>query len=158
MTSALRSLAKNAKGLEWDVSFETTHHGPSVATPTFYIEIGSYEGLWERKDAAEAIAKSIMSIKDEGHPIVVCAGGGHYAPRFTEIALSRKVSIGHMAANYALEQLDDGMIRQMAERSGGAKMVYFHRKGMPKPAYRELGERFASCGLREIRSDELEPM
>ncbi len=158
MTSALRSLARNAKGLDWDVSFETTHHGPSVTTPAFYIEIGSYEELWERKDAAEAVAKAIISVKDDGYPTVVCAGGGHYAPRFTEIALSRKVSIGHMAANYALENLDDSMISQMAKRSGDAKMVYFHRKGMPKPAYRQLRERFASCGLKEIRSDELEPM
>ena len=158
MTSALRELASNAKGMGFNVSFETTHHGPSVNSPAFYIEIGSYEELWGREDAAEAIAKSIMSIKDEGHPVVVCAGGGHYAPRFTEVALARKVAIGHMAANYALDSLSEDLIRQMAEKSGGAKMVYFHRKGMPKPAYRILKERFASCGLDEISSNDLEPL
>jgi D-aminoacyl-tRNA deacylase len=158
MTSALRNLASNARGLGWNVSFETTHHGPSVNSPAFYIEIGSYEELWGREDAAEAIARSIMDIRDDGYPVVICAGGGHYAPRYTEVALARKVSIGHMAANYALDSLDEGMIRQMAEKSGGAKRVYFHRKGMPKPAYRALRERFASCGLDEIRSDDLEPL
>ncbi len=158
MTSALRELASNAKGMGFNVSFETTHHGPSVNSPAFYIEIGSYEELWGRQDAAEAIAQSIMSIKDEGYPVVVCAGGGHYAPRFTEMALARKVAIGHMAANYALDSLSEDMIRQMAEKSGGVKMVYFHRKGMPKPAYRLLRERFASCGLDEISSNDLEPL
>lgn len=158
MTSALRNLASNARGLGWNVSFETTHHGPSVNSPAFYIEIGSYEELWGREDAAEAIARSIMDIRDDGYPVVICAGGGHYAPRYTEVALARKVSIGHMAANYALDSLDEDMIRQMAEKSGGAKRVYFHRKGMPKPAYRALRERFASCGLDEIRSDDLEPL
>jgi D-aminoacyl-tRNA deacylase len=158
MTSALRSLASNAKGLEWDVSFETTHHGPSVNSPVFYIEIGSYEELWDRKDAAEAIAKSIMSVKDEGYPSVVCVGGGHYAPRFTEVALSRKVSVGHMAANYALDHITEDMVDQMAELSGGAKKVYFHRKGMPKPAYRNLRERFESHGIEEISSEDLEPI
>ena len=156
MTSALRALANNAKGLGFNVSFETTHHGPSVNSPAFYIEIGSYEELWGREDAAQAIAESIMSVKDQGHPVVVCVGGGHYAPRFTEIAITRKVSIGHMAANYALEGLNDDMIRQMAEKSAGATKVYFHKKGMPKPAYRQLRERFASCGLEEISSDDLE--
>jgi len=158
MTSALRSLASNAKGMGFNVSFETTHHGPSVSSPAFYIEIGSYEELWGREDAAEAIAKSVMGVKDEGHPVVVCAGGGHYAPRFTEVALSKKVAIGHMAANYALDHLDENMIRQMAEKSGGAKKVYFHRKGMPKPAYRALKERFSACGLEEISSNDLEPL
>src|SRR4030043_10009 len=64
MTSAMRNLKRNAEGLEWDVSFETTHHGPLVNSPVFYIEIGSYEELWERKDAAEAIAEAIPGSKD----------------------------------------------------------------------------------------------
>ena len=158
MTSALRALSAKGKGLGFNISFETTHHGPFVNSPAFYIEIGSYEELWEREDAAEAIAESILNIKDEGYPVIVCAGGGHYAPRFTEVALSRKVAIGHMAANYALDALKPDMIVQMANKSGGAKKVYFHKKGMPKPAHRELQQRFASCGLEEISSDDLEAL
>ncbi len=41
MTSALRSLAEHARGMGFNVSFETTHHGPAVDSPAFYIEIGS---------------------------------------------------------------------------------------------------------------------
>lgn len=158
MTSALRSLSAKGSGIGFNISFETTHHGPFVNSAAFYIEIGSYEELWGREDAAEAIAESIMDIKDEGYPTIVCAGGGHYAPRFTEIALSRKVAVGHMAANYALDALGPDMIEQMANMSAGAKKVYFHKKGMPKPAYRELIERFSSCGLEEISSNDLEPL
>lgn len=157
MTSALRNLARRGQGLGFNISFETTHHGPCVDTPAFYIEIGSYEELWGRQDAAEAIAESILTVKDEGHPVVVCVGGGHYAPRFTEVALARKVAIGHMAANYALPALDDSMIQQTCMKSGGAKRVYFHKKGMPKPAYRELRERYAAMGIDEISSEDLEP-
>ncbi len=156
MTSALRNLKRNAQGLSWDVSFETTHHGPTVSSPVFYIEIGSYEELWDRKEAAEAIAKSILGIEPREDPVVLCVGGGHYAPRFTEVALSRRMSVGHMAANYALEALSTDMISQMSDKSMSAKKVYFHRKGMPKPAYRALRERFESCGMQEIRSDDLE--
>lgn len=158
MTSALRALAENARGLGFNVSFETTHHGPLLDTPGFYIEIGSYEELWGREDAADAVASSILSVRAEEHPIVVGVGGGHYAPRFTEVALARKVAMGHMAANYALSALNQEMILQMAAKSQGARKVYFHRKGMPKPAYRELRERFASCGLDEISSEDLEPL
>lgn len=158
MTSALRTLSARGRGLGFNISFETTHHGPFVNSPAFYIEIGSYEELWGREDAAEAITESMLNIKDEGYPVIVCAGGGHYAPRFTEVALSKKVAIGHMAANYALEALKPDMIEQMANKSGGAKKVYFHKKGMPKPAYRELQQRFASCGLEEISSEDLEAL
>jgi D-aminoacyl-tRNA deacylase len=158
MTSALRNLAANAEGMGFSVSFETTHHGPTVNSPAFYIEIGSYEELWGREDAAEAIAQSILGVRDDGCPVVVCAGGGHYAPRFTEVAIKRKVAIGHMAANYALESLSVDMISQMTSKSDSAKKVYFHKKGMPKPAHRELRERFASLGVEEISSDDLEPL
>jgi D-aminoacyl-tRNA deacylase len=158
MTSALRTLSAKGKGLGFNISFETTHHGPFVNSPAFYIEIGSHEELWGREDAAEAIAESIVSVKDEGYPVIICAGGGHYAPRFTEVALSKKVAIGHMAANYALDALKSDMIEQMASKSAGATKIYFHKKGMPKPAYRELQQRFASCGLEEISSDDLEAL
>jgi len=155
MTSALRELTVRAKGMGFNVSFETTHHGPSVNSPALYIEIGSYEELWGREDAAEAIADTILSVKDHAYPVVLGVGGGHYAPRYTEIALLRKVAFGHMAANYALAALDAPMIQQMASKSDGARKVYFHKKSMPKPAYRELRERFASCGIQEISSDDL---
>lgn len=158
MTSALRNLASKGQGLGFNISFETTHHGPSTEGPVFYIEIGSYEELWGREDAAQAIAESILAIRDDGYPAVVCVGGGHYAPRFTDIALSRKLSIGHMAANYALGALDDGMIRQMAQKSANATRVYFHKKGMPKPAYRDLRGKFAAAGIEEVSSEEFEPL
>ncbi len=158
MTSALRELSGRAKGMGFNISFETTHHGPIVSSPAFYIEIGSYEELWGREDAAEAIAETIMNAKDESFPVVLGVGGGHYAPRYTEIALSRKVAFGHMAANYAINALDPQMIQQMAAKSGGAKKVYFHKKSMPRPAYRELRERFTSSGIEEISSENLETL
>ena len=158
MTSALRALAAKAHGMGFNVSFETTHHGPVLGAPAFYIEIGSYEELWEREDAAEAIAASILVVRDDEYPKVLGVGGGHYAPRFTDIALGRKVAIGHMAANYALDSLNDALMLQMSERSGGAKLVYFHKKSMPKQKYRELRDRFSALGIREISSEDLEPL
>ncbi len=158
MTSALRNLKSNARGLDFSVSFETTHHGPIVSSPAFYIEIGSHQELWGREDAARAIAKAIVGVQEDDYPVVMCVGGGHYAPRFSEVAVTKKIAVGHMAANYALDSLKDEMIEQMASRSDGATKVYFHRKGMPKAAYRELRERFHSHGLEEISSDDLEPL
>jgi len=156
MTSALRALNSRAQGLGFNVSFETTHHGPLVGAPAFYIEIGSHEELWGREDAADAIAETILSVREDEYPVLLCIGGGHYAPRFTEVALTRKVAIGHMAANYALEALDDDLIAQMSGKSEGARKAYFHRKGMPKSAYRSLRERLSALGYDEVSSEDFD--
>ena len=158
MTGALRQLAARGDGLGFKISFETTHHGPVTDGPAFFIEIGSYDELWRHEGAAKAVAGSILEAEDTDAPAVVCAGGGHYAPRFTEMVLSRKVAVGHMAANYALDSLDEDMIRQMTRKSDGADRVYFHKKGMPKPAYRELRERFAACGVEDVSSGDFEKL
>lgn len=51
MTAALRILWSETrdKGLEneYYVSFEATHHGPYLETPTYYIEIGSDKRAWD---------------------------------------------------------------------------------------------------------------
>jgi D-aminoacyl-tRNA deacylase len=99
-----------------------------------------------------------MSISDDGYPVIIGVGGGHYAPRFTDLALERKVSVGHMAANYALDALNDDMIVQMSEKSGGPTKVYFHKKGMPKTKYRELRKTYADLGIEEVRSDDFEKL
>ena len=158
MTGALRQLVARGEGLGFKISFETTHHGPVTDGAAFFIEIGSYDELWRREDAARAVADSILAAEERDAPAVVCVGGGHYAPRFTEMVLSRNVAVGHMAANYALDSLDEGMVRQMARKSDDAGRVYFHRKGMPKPAYRELRERFAACGVEEASSGDFEEL
>ena len=38
MTSLLRNMQVHAEGLGYQISFEVTHHGPSLGTPTLYIE------------------------------------------------------------------------------------------------------------------------
>ena len=54
---------------EFEVTLETTHHGPLLDTPTLFIEIGSTEEHWGRADAAEVWAdilpKSFVSMKNK---------------------------------------------------------------------------------------------
>ncbi|MEM4264160.1 MAG: D-aminoacyl-tRNA deacylase [Thermoplasmata archaeon] len=154
MTSALRLLRKLWTSTGFGISFETTHHGPYLDTPSFFIEIGSDESLWTHEEAAKTIAKVIMTVEEEKGEIVMCVGGGHYAPRFTDMALENPVSIAHMAANYALDALyDERVMAEMIEKSGKPKFVYFHRKSMQKQKFRELSERFGTFGIETVRSD-----
>lgn len=106
---------------EFDMTIETTHHGPSLSVPTMFIEIGSSETHWDRRDAAEAWADVIseglgldggnglgdwgsLSSEQKGEAKVMLGiGGGHYAPRHTDVIRKTNCWAGHQLALYALE-------------------------------------------------------
>ena len=106
---------------EFELTIETTHHGPCLSVPTMFIEIGSSETHWGRRDAAEAWA-DVMDVglgldggKGVGNwatlsaemrsdaKIMIGVGGGHYAPRHTDVLRKTECWAGHQLANYALE-------------------------------------------------------
>lgn len=109
---------------EFEMTIETTHHGPTLATPTMFIEIGSSETHWDRRDAAEAWADVIttgleldgvarpaaltgdwwaMSAEEKAaSKVMIGIGGGHYAPRHTHVLDVTPCWLGHALANYAL--------------------------------------------------------
>ena len=142
MTNALREMSKMDTG-EFKTSFEVTHHGPWLNTPTYFIEIGSDETMWGNMHAAEMLAHVISVNTENDFPTAVGIGGGHYAPRFSEIANAYKINFGHMIPNYALEGSDDEDIIRMvssASKASDTKSVYVHKKSMKKPYAAHLSE------------------
>ncbi|MFO7791963.1 MAG: D-aminoacyl-tRNA deacylase [Candidatus Saliniplasma sp.] len=136
MTNALRWLKKNysenQKISDYQVSFEATHHGPYLETPTFYIEIGSDKERWKDKEAGSVIAKTVLDIEDpsyENFPVTICIGGGHYAPRFTDLALEKKVAIGHMVPGWGLKYLTSRTLENVVRNTNEAEFLYFDRSG-----------------------------
>ena len=112
--SALREeSSKSELADEFEISLETTHHGPVLTKPTLYLEIGSTESEWIRKDAAmlwAAVISRVLGLSDkspEGEwfgegDVMIGLGGGHYAPRHSDIAIRSGLPFGHLLANYAL--------------------------------------------------------
>lgn len=117
---------------EFDLTIETTHHGPTLSVPTMFIEIGSSESHWGRTDAAEAWADVIttgLGLSDDGAvsgftslfeqgdwmhlneveksnaKVMLGIGGGHYAPRHTDVIRKTDCWAGHQLASYALEMV-----------------------------------------------------
>ena len=158
MTAALRRLRREASGLPYQVTFEATHHGPYLESPTFYIEQGSTEREWADKEAAAAIARTLLGVQPAEADVAVGFGGGHYAPRHTDVALRRDVVFGHLLPSHALEGLPDGVLREAIARTPGARLAYLHRKSLGKAEARELEERVARLGLRVVREADLPPL
>lgn len=114
--------------LDYDVSLEVTHHGPSdIGFPLLFMEVGSSEEQWRDMNACKAVAEAIRDLaskEPERREVGVGFGGPHYAPNFTEIA--ENLALGHIASKYALEFLDKDLIGQMV------------LKTIPKPDYAVL--------------------
>jgi D-aminoacyl-tRNA deacylase len=161
MTGALRLISEYNDMPEFKICFEVTHHGPSLDKPTFFIEIGSDDRNWGNTHAAEILANALLSIDDTDYPTAIGVAGGHYAPRFTEVALGYKVNIGHMLPNYQMEGRDDEDIARMIKSAGsasGTKLVYLHRKSLKKPEEGRIADIIGSIGFEMISSSDLEPL
>ena len=162
MSDALRRIVSLNDMEDTQTCFEVTHHGPWMEKPTFYIEVGSEQTHWENKHAAEILAHVIESLDPHyDYPSAVGLGGGHYAPRFTEVALKFKVNFGHMIPNYQIEGRDDEDIVRMLKdacEATGTKLVYLHRKSMKKPEERRMSALIESSGFEQISSSDLEPI
>jgi D-aminoacyl-tRNA deacylase len=124
MRDALKSLeaAKQKLVLDYEVSFEVTHHGPSLKVPTMFVELGSSPPQWSDSKAASAVAEAaIFAIENfESTPSDSCVigiGGTHYNKKFSKMALDGEAVFGHMIPKYAVANVDSSMLKQCVERS-----------------------------------------
>ena len=162
MSDALRRIVayNDVPGVQ--TCFEVTHHGPWLDKPTFYIEIGSDESHWGDTHSAEILARVIADLEPhEEDPTVVGVGGGHYAPRVTDLVLSRKVNMGHMLPIYQFEGRDDeDFVRMLNDacKATGTDTVYIHRKSMKGPEEHRVRDLIQSAGYDTPKSADFEPL
>jgi len=121
MKKALLEMAKlkAERELDYEVSYECTHHGPSLDAPALFVELGSSPKQWNDMQAAEVVADAaVAAVSDcSGCSVALGIGGPHYNAKFTKLALSTKRAFGHMLPKYALGEVDAEMIRQCVERT-----------------------------------------
>jgi D-tyrosyl-tRNA(Tyr) deacylase len=129
MTGLLRRLHEVARPLDLPVTFEATHHGPTLSYPAFFAEIGG-GGTADRPSPAEAkvLADSLRSfLPSEDDRIVIGAGGGHYAPHFTDLGIKRRWAFGHLLSDHALEGRTVALLESAVSATPGCEGVLFAR-------------------------------
>jgi len=118
MKTALQSLNFNKEKLHlnYEVSYECTHHGPSIEVPTMFVELGSSQHQWEDLQAAQAVAdatlEAISKFSATSKSAVIGVGGTHYNQKFTKMALEDETFFGHMIPKYAVHLADVEMLTQ----------------------------------------------
>lgn len=160
MNGLLRKVSEYGSGLPFQISFEVTHHGPWLETPTVYIEIGSEESQWGHMGAAECLTDAILDVVEEDNPVLIGIGGGHYGPRFTDICLTRRADFGHMVPAHALDGADEEAVRSMVRKAmdaSGAEAAYMHRKSMKRSRASMISAVLEDMDIPLLRSDDLEP-
>ncbi len=140
MGALLRRLRfhRDAAGLPHQVTYEATHHGPFMSIPTLFVEIGSDELWYADKSGAQVVARAVQEVlRGEGRsagPVLVGVGGGHYAPRQTDIAVSGKADFGHLIPAHAVALADGPAVLQRAvDATEGCAGVHVHKKGLKGP-------------------------
>ena len=159
MSDALRRIARYNDLEGFRVCFEVTHHGPWLEKPTFFIEIGSDMRNWGNERAADILTDVLLDMEPNDYDTAVGVGGGHYAPRFTEVALSFKINFGHMLPNYQIEgNSDEDIVRMVKDAcaASGTGLVYVHRKSLKAAEEKRLSELIRSAGFELITSSDLE--
>lgn len=171
MVYLLRILKKNAKqeNLYHKVCFEVTHHGPYIKAPSLFIEVGSTEEEWNKKEPAKVVAKSVLELLEINRyeedmpkdiPVLLGIGGGHYAPRFTDVALEKKAAFGHMIPTYQIDagNINEESFEKAIQATPNVKGVYIHRKSLKKSQVSEYREWFQNKNIPVISSKELQDL
>jgi D-aminoacyl-tRNA deacylase len=123
MQTTLKALCslKQELNLNFEVSYESTHHGPSLNLPVMFVELGSSESQWNDLTAARAVGDAAMTaitnFSESTEEAVLGVGGPHYNQKFSRMALSGEAAFGHMIPKYALSNVDSEMISQCVEKT-----------------------------------------
>ncbi|MFQ5908800.1 MAG: D-aminoacyl-tRNA deacylase [Thermoplasmata archaeon] len=158
MTETLRLLRARTADYPHAVTFEATHHGPYLDTPAFFVELGSGPIEWEEEGPAAAVAETLLAMRPTEAPVLLGVGGGHYVPRMTDVALSRRASFGHLIPSYAAEALTENMLQQAVAKTPSARFAYVHRKALKGSTRRRVLDLIEEAGLRVVRERDLEPL
>jgi D-aminoacyl-tRNA deacylase len=158
LRSILLSMSEKAGEIKFDVSMESTHHGPSdLKVPSVYAEIGSSEFEWVNTDAGAIVARAILDVRQEKCPVVLGFGGGHYAARQTNLIFGSDVTFGHNFPDYQIQHVDERLFRQAVEKSG-ADLVYCDRKSMSSGDRKKISDLTESSGLELFRESDIKEM
>ncbi len=139
----------------YEITIEATHHGPtSLQKPVLFVELGSTEEYWGDAKAARVVARALMeslSEKRTWERVALGFGGTHYSQKFTRLLLDGDLAISYVAPKYALEQIDEGMMGQMLQRTAApVRYAVLDWKGLG-PHKEKIVNLVKQFGLEEIR-------
>jgi D-aminoacyl-tRNA deacylase len=125
MLLVLEEMYKSSINIE--KTYEATHHGPLLNTPSLFAELGGDEATMANAQAASAVANAVyhgatsaLNLNLHYKKVVIGIGGNHYPKKFTRLAIENGYAFSHIASKYSLinDNVDNiDMLEQAATRS-----------------------------------------
>jgi len=126
--------ARDAMKLNYAVTLEATHHGPTeLGIPTLFVEIGSTEKEWNDMGAGAAASEAIWraAIDPAKSKVAVGFGGGHYCNKHCDALRKDGYAFSHIFSKYFFEDYDQAVVRMAFERTlGGCRTAIIDWKGI----------------------------
>jgi len=147
--------AREARRLNYAVTLEATHHGPTeLGVPTLFVEIGSTEKEWNDVEAARAASDAIW--KAATNPLLgknaVGFGGGHYCDKQSMAIRNDGYAFGHIFSKYFFEEYDEKMVHMAFARTRGeCRTAVIDWKGIRGPERAKLLDTLKQMEIEVIR-------
>ena len=147
--------ACEARKLDYAVSLEATHHGPTeLDVPTLFVEIGGSEREWNDVRAAGAVAEAIWKAATEPLPgkNAIGFGGGHYCNKQSQAIRADGYAFGHILSKYFFEEYDEEIVRMAFNRAKGeCRTAVIDWKGVRGPDRAKLLQALNAMGIEVVR-------
>jgi D-aminoacyl-tRNA deacylase len=131
------------------VSLEATHHGPTLSTPTLFVETGSDENEWKNPENGRQLAdcvKEALTRTDAGK-VAIGFGGTHYCSAFSPL-LEQGWAMSHVASKYAVDFVTRELVQQALDKTvEPVDMLFLDRKGVNSAQRAKLISVFEALGL-----------
>lgn len=147
--------ARQARSLNYTVTLEATHHGPTeLGVPTLFVEIGSTEKQWNDTAAAGAASDAIWKAATE--PVqgknAVGFGGGHYCNKQSIALRTAGFAFSHIFSKYFFEEYDEKMVHMAFDRTrGDCRIAVIDWKGIRGPQRAKLLETLKELSVEVVR-------
>ncbi|MDE1865977.1 MAG: hypothetical protein KGH94_05055 [Candidatus Micrarchaeota archaeon] len=134
------------------VTYEATHHGPLLETPSFFVEVGGSEEIAERH--YDVLARSVSEYFASKHEnvgrVAIAIGGTHYPEKFTRLALEGKYAFSHIMPRHSCTYSD--MLKMGIEQSSPkAECAVIDWKGIAAPEREVALGRLTELGIDHVR-------
>ncbi len=152
MLRTLRALSEaDTNGLQ--VTYEATHHGPFLNTPSFYAEVGGNESTWTDRRLLAILAGSVHASLTKEAPyekVALGIGGLHYESKFARLALEGKYAFAHMMSKHYVREID--MLEKAATRSSPRpEVAVIEWKSLSSETRKPILARLGEIGLDYVR-------
>ncbi|MDE1869882.1 MAG: hypothetical protein KGH71_02745 [Candidatus Micrarchaeota archaeon] len=120
MLGALRGISDIEVHIE--KTYEATHHGPLLKTPSLFVEIGGDDSMIQNRELARRLAESMYASllqEEDFEKCVIGIGSNHYPEKFTKLALQKGYAFSHIIPKHAILNEDGSDNLVMLEQAIG---------------------------------------